>query len=333
AAEMVEPHQVEEGERSAETLNPPPESVGLQHIPAIDRIAPKLPGGAEVVGRHAGHHGRMASIVEVEEFRVGPDVCAVVRHVDGNVAHQADVALPAIGLEVSPLAEKLELPVLDDVQLGRKTAPPFADCVRFAAANLCVPCTPSGSIVYVLYGQEEREVVEPGTGVFTEMVEGSAIRTRSIGKESLCCPEQCLSLEFDRRPKVDRVLRKGRCLSQVRFLEQSLIPQPLKAQQQRVAGESREALVGRIAVSSGIQRQHLPQLLPGSVQEVGEFVSTWPEIADAKAARQRSAMQQNTADSWEFHAANIRWLQLHGQAQGGARTYAGFFQRSFRSTS
>jgi len=29
--------------------------------------------------------------------------------VDGDVAHQADVALPAIGLEVLPLAGKLEL--------------------------------------------------------------------------------------------------------------------------------------------------------------------------------------------------------------------------------
>jgi hypothetical protein len=56
------------------------------------------------------------------------------------------------------------------------------------------------------------------------------------------------------------------------------------------------------------------------VQEVSEFVSTWPEIADAKAARQRSAMQQDSADPWEFHAANIRWPQLPGQAQSGARS-------------
>jgi hypothetical protein len=57
-------------------------------------------------------------------------------------------------------------------------------------------------------------------------------------------------------------------------------------------------LVGRIAVSGGIQRQNLPQLLTGSVQKVSEFVSAWPEIANAKAARQRSAMQQNAADPW-----------------------------------
>ena len=75
---MIEPHQIEEGKGGAETINPPFESVGLHHIPAIDRVAPKLPGGAEGVGGHAGNHGRIAPIVEIEEFRTSPDARAVM---------------------------------------------------------------------------------------------------------------------------------------------------------------------------------------------------------------------------------------------------------------
>jgi len=171
--------------------------------------------------------------------------------------------------------------------------------------------------VRLLQGHEEREVVEPGTCTFTEMVEGGAIRARRIGKERLCRPEQYRSLELNRCPEVDRVCWKGRRLSQVQLLEKSLIAQALKAQQQRVTGKSGKALVGRIAVSSWIERQHLPQLLSGGEQEVSEFIGTRPEIADAEAARQRGAMQQDSAHSREFHAADVRRHLLPGQARRG----------------
>ncbi len=207
------------------------------------------------------------------------------------VAHEADVALPAIGLEVLPLAKKLELPVFDGTELGRQPLCPLVDSARIAPANLRVPCGPSRSVVCVFQCHKEREVVEPWPGTFTETVESHAIRARRIGKEYLCRPKQSRSLEPGRRLEVDLVFWKGRRFGQIRLLKQSLIPQALKAQQQRIAGKSGEALVRRIAVSSGIQGQHLPQLLSGGGKEVRELAGTRPEIADAKATWQRSAVQ------------------------------------------
>jgi len=61
-------------------------------------------------------------------------------------------------------------------------------------------------------------------------------------------------------------------VSQICIFEKSQIAQALKTQQLRVAGKSGEALIRRIAVSSGIQWQHLPQRLSGGEEEVSEFV-------------------------------------------------------------
>jgi hypothetical protein len=96
-------------------------------------------------------------------------------------------------------------------------------------------------------------------------------------------------------------------------LEQTLITQALKTQQQRVAGKSGEALVRRIAVSGGIQRQHLPQLLSRSQEEVCEFVGAGAEIADAEAARKRSEVEQNSTTSRKFHSVTIRRSAASGQ--------------------
>jgi len=81
-------------------------------------------------------------------------------------------------------------------------------------------------------------------------------------------------------------LGKRRRLRQIGRLEQALIAQALKTEQQRVAGKSGETLVRGIAVSGRIQRQHLPHLLSGGEKEVRELVGTGAKIADAEAARQ-----------------------------------------------
>ena len=67
-------------------------------VPAVQRVAPALAGGAEVVGRHAGHHGRPAVRVELEQLGPRPDVGALVGDEDRHVADDLDAALVGIGL-------------------------------------------------------------------------------------------------------------------------------------------------------------------------------------------------------------------------------------------
>jgi hypothetical protein len=46
---------------------------------------------------------------------MSPDVGAVVRDTDWHVAHESDAALLAICLEMFPLLEEFELPILESL--------------------------------------------------------------------------------------------------------------------------------------------------------------------------------------------------------------------------
>ena len=188
AAEMIESHHIEKRERGTEALDPPLVSVGGQQVPAINRIPPKLSGGAEIIRRHAGDHGRAALIVEIEQIGMSPDVRAVVRNIDRDVAHETDAALLAIGLEMFPLLEEFELPILVGFQFRRQFPRPLAHGMRVSLANLRVPRGPHRSVVRIFAGHEERVVVEPWTGAFAKAVEGRTIGAGTVGKENLRRP-------------------------------------------------------------------------------------------------------------------------------------------------
>src|SRR5207248_1821231 len=90
AQEMVNAHGVEPPHRRGETLDPPFVSRRPMRLPAILRMAPKLPVGTEYIRRTTGDGGRPAGAIEREKIRIGPDVGAVVGDKDGDVADQSD---------------------------------------------------------------------------------------------------------------------------------------------------------------------------------------------------------------------------------------------------
>ena len=116
---------------------------------------------------------------------------------------------------------------------------------------------------------------------------------------------------------VDGGFGKWRNAREVGGLQQTLIAQAFEAEEQRIAGEGGETLVGRIAISGGIQRQHLPQFLSGIGQEVGELVGGRAEVADAEACGQGSEVEQNSTAAGEFHFVRIRRWAGHPQEDEG----------------
>ena len=83
ADEVVDAVAVVRARRSAvPALAQPPEIVGRDDVPAIDRHAPVLAGGAERVGRRADRG------VETELVLPGPDVGAVAVHHERQIAEQ-----------------------------------------------------------------------------------------------------------------------------------------------------------------------------------------------------------------------------------------------------
>src|ERR1700690_2957082 len=253
AAEVVEPDHIEERERSAEAIDPPLVSGRGEHIPAINRISPGLAGGAEVVGRNAGNDGRRAVRVEVKEIGMRPDVGAVMRDVDGNVAHEADAAILTVRLEAIPLPKEFELPIFEGLDFRSKPLRPLAHSLRIAAVKRGVPGSENDSMVRVFNGHKERVVVEPGSGIRAKALEGRAIGMGCIRKKDLRGTAQDGHLVGNDRAKVNGVFREGGNAGEIGRLQQPLLREPFGADEQRIAGEGGETLVGRIAVSGGIE--------------------------------------------------------------------------------
>ncbi len=92
AAEVVEADDVIKLAGAADAVDPPVEAALGQHIPAIERVAPALAGGREVVGRHAGDANGLQVLVQLEEIGVNPDVGRIHVDEDGHVAEDADSA-------------------------------------------------------------------------------------------------------------------------------------------------------------------------------------------------------------------------------------------------
>ena len=72
-------------------------------------IPPQLAGRAEVIRRHTGEYVWVAVRVETEQLPLRPDVSAVVRDEDRQIAHDLDRSRAAGVTHVLPLLEKQEL--------------------------------------------------------------------------------------------------------------------------------------------------------------------------------------------------------------------------------
>ncbi len=171
AAEVVEAHQVHQGEGRVRALQPPAVTGGRQALPVVEGVAPQLPGGAEVVRGHAGHHLRLPCGGEAEQLLVGPHVRAVVGHEDRDVADQADSLLRGQALERAPLAEEEELLELLGADLLHQLPARPLEGRRFAPGQLGGPAVPHVQPALpeaALQGHEQGEVREPGAGGLAE---------------------------------------------------------------------------------------------------------------------------------------------------------------------
>jgi len=88
-------------------------------------------------------------------------------------------------------------------------------------------------------------------------------------------------LELDGRAVLDALVGERRMRSYVFIRQQPVRDESLGADEQGVSGEGREALIGRVAVARGAEREHLPEVLARVGEEVDEVVAFGPEVADA----------------------------------------------------
>jgi hypothetical protein len=105
---MIDAHRVEEFKHARESSHPPGESGLLMHRPLVLRMPPMLSVPAEAVRRIARHPPRLAAPVELEEFRMTPNIRAVMGDEDGQVANQPDAVAVGAFAQRPPLPVELE---------------------------------------------------------------------------------------------------------------------------------------------------------------------------------------------------------------------------------
>ena len=258
-------------------------------------IPPQLAGRAEVVWRHTGEHDRLAVGVETEQLSLCPDVRAVVRDEDRQIAHDLDRSRAAGIAHALPLIEEQKLRQFVQPDLSSAMGRPARNRRWIALRDVGLPCRPGDVPLRLLDGHEQREVVQPTRLRVAEAVETIAHRhaTRRFEAVEHSRPERPTVGDDSREvnvPWLEEVPVTG-----LRLGEQAVLDQPFETDQQGIACERGKALVWGVTVASRSERQHLPQSLAGGREQIDELESAGAEIADAEAARQRCRMEKHAA--------------------------------------
>ena len=297
AAEVVHADHVVQAPRACQATLPPGETVLLHRLVVVERVAPQLAVGREGVGRAAGDAHGQVLLVQLEAPGVGPDVGGVERHVDRQVADDADAAVVGVRAQGLPLAEEEVLDVGEEpdviLELGRVAR----DGLRAVHADALIgPVGPGDHAKVALDGHEERVVVEPGGVGLRELHD---LRVVAVPAAFARAGEQVEAVRVEGAVvHVRGVAPPVGPLDLVRC-EQAALHQVVEVDQVGVAGKGRRALIGGVAVARGAQGQHLPPGLVGLDQPVDPLAGGLAHGADAVGRGQRGHGHDDAART--FH--------------------------------
>ncbi len=144
-------------------------------------------------------------------------------------------------------------------------------------------------------GDKNGKIFEPNRILRAEGLKSFFEIAACPGLENFEGASEQVSLKGGNRLEIDRALREIRNRLNVGVVKEILLQQLCGADQERIAGECGETLVGRPPVSQGSQGKHCPDALPRPLQEVDETVCLGAEVADAVTTGERGGMKKNSA--------------------------------------
>jgi len=230
---MIDADAIDHRQQGAKPIAPPAVSGPFEHVPPVVGISPQLPGGAEVIRRHAGEHGRPSFGVEAKEFAARPHVGAVVRDEDGKIAHDFNRPRPAGVMDTQPLLEEQKLRELVQPDLPGAARRPPRDRRWLAPRDAGLPRRPRGLAVSVLDGHEQREVVQPARLRAAETIEPILHRAAAGGVETIEHARPEHPAMGDDGGEVDVAWREG-LAARLGFREQAVLDEPFEADEHRI---------------------------------------------------------------------------------------------------
>ena len=90
APEVVQPHHVKELSGCRQAVNPPLVAGFLHHIPAVERVAPKLAVGGKGIGGTACHGSGGQLFIQLEQLGILPHLHRIVGNIDGHISDELD---------------------------------------------------------------------------------------------------------------------------------------------------------------------------------------------------------------------------------------------------
>src|SRR5579872_785705 len=193
---------------------------------------------------------------------MSPHIGAVLGDVDRNVTHDVDAVTTTAISHLPPLPKEFELGEPVKLQLRGQFLLPMLQGRGVPLPYSRIPMDPGSVVVDFLACHEECIVLQPFLVFLAKDIKGTTVRLRSVRKESPRSLAKEFLFEGDHSIVGHMLGRKIRSTSQVRGRQKTFLTKSYQIYEQRISGKCREALIRRIAVSGGVQRQNLPDFLP-----------------------------------------------------------------------
>ena len=277
---------------AADAIHPPAEAVGAQRIPVVQRVAPELAVGVEIIGRHAGHGLRAAGCIHAKDPPVPPYLDAVEVHVERNVAEQAHALRVGVIPQALPLAVEQVLLEGDGAQAVAAAAEQRGQRGRVTVADRVGPFPPRLVAEAAPVVLEQRVGQEPAAVLLDKVVE--------------CC--LLASTRDAAKVFVGALQPRGAIRAELLLGQPTAGDEVGGIDEAGVAGMDGLDLVGRQAAVYRPERQRLPEGEAGLRQEVHEAPRVIAEHAAGKRAGQGGRMQEHAG------AAPVQ-----GRGHGGGR--------------
>ena len=297
---MVNADHIVELLRAADAADPPAIAVACHRFVVVERVAPELPVGAEAVGRDAGDLNGDVAFVQLEHLGLCPHVGGVHRHIDGQVADDADAEGVDIVLERGPLAEEQKLNVGEQLHVvAQHAAVALNDRTVLAAANvLIVPLRPRLHAEVALERHEECVIRQPAL-VFLFKRCDVLVVARKAARLGLFKQRKAAFVDLavvNIAGIVAPVAGVDLCARQELILDEQV-----EVDEVWVASKGGEALIRRVAVARRAERQELPVFLSRGGEKVGKVIGGLAHRADAVGRGKGRDRHQNaggTFDQW-----------------------------------
>ena len=252
---MVDAHFVYKLVYRAEPLYPPAIAVGSHGLVVVQRIAPQLAIGAEIIGRHAGDGRGIAAFVQLEQLLMSPAVGAVVGDKHGHVTEDLHAVVMGIFPKSLPLAVEN---ILQEFIMGYGAGQFFfiiGYAVGSVAADIVGPLCPDLASEEIADRTEQGVVVEP-VGVF--LAEIGVRRPRHVQVFLMGHTPERVLLDLPGFVPGFRIPDGFLIFAQFFGRQPSPFVEHIEGNEPFVPGKGRSGQIGRIAHERRRQRQDLP---------------------------------------------------------------------------